>query len=108
MSESATTAQLWPDFVEQDDTRADALRDFRRYLTDCGVEGGILSQSHAARVVGVSSSAVSSAIAQGRLERFDYPEMGMTGVSAIQVKAYARERKQGPTGGGNPKGIAGR
>jgi len=108
MPEIATTPSLWSDFAEQDDSRADALRDLRRFIRDSGNEGGIISQANASRILGISTQGITSAMAQGRLERFDYSSMGMIGVSVNQVKAYARERKQGPLGAGNLKGVAGK
>lgn len=86
-------------------TREAAVREMARYVSDCRNEDGIVSQAMAARYLGIATATLSQAINRGRFVVFEYPALGLKGLSVKQVKAYHYESKVGIRGRGHVRGL---
>lgn len=82
-----------------------ALRDeFRRFRAISLEEGGLITQSQAARYLGVHPARVLALVRKGTLRAFRFPEIGMIGVSASDVQRRMKAKADGTLPRGRPKG----
>ena len=78
-----------PDFEE-------VWKEMQRYLRESKRSdvGGLLTQAAAGRIAQVSRTTMLDWVRNGRVRKFEYPLLGMSGVAAVDVRKIVEERRR--------------